>query len=108
MDLPKAARTEGNHAGRGSAVGRSGERGAGRSGGGSTIGDAARGGRGKRGARRTGTRRAGETRRAADAGDHCTGETCPWESNAAYELDEDDACGTEADITSRNIPSFID
>ena len=31
--------------------------------------------------------------RATDAGDHCTGETCPWESSAAYELDGD--CGRE-------------
>ena len=37
-----------------------------------------------------------------------TGETCPWKSSAVYELDEDDACGMGADITSRIIPSFID
>jgi hypothetical protein len=67
------------------------------------AGDAARGGRGGRERRGGGSaRRMRVTRRAADAGGHCT-----WKRCAAYELDED-ACGTAADITSRNIPSFID
>ena len=60
-----------------------------------------RGGRGRRGARRT-----REMWRATDAGDHCTGETCPWESSAAYELDGD--CGRELTSSREMFRAEVD